>query len=124
MSKESFPPMRDFADGQSSHDYRPIPNQGERELLKRRAFTPTNNENFSQAGRPEMIHPASDCFVRNCNSALREQIFDVTKAEREPEIKPDRLVNDLRREPISGIADFRHALRLRRIQSASKMPTS
>src|SRR5271167_5062363 len=62
--------------------------------------------------RPEMIHPASDSFVRNCNSALREQIFDVTKAEREPEIKPDRLVNDLRREPISGIADFRHALRL------------
>src|SRR5260370_19145668 len=58
----------------------------------------------------EMIHPASDCFVRNCNSALREQIFDVTKAEREPEIEPDRLVNDLRREPISGVADFRHAL--------------
>src|SRR5271166_5039950 len=53
--------------------------------------------------RPEMIHPASDCFVRNCNSALREQILDVTKAEREPEIEPDRLVNDLRREPISGV---------------------
>ena len=30
------------------------------------------------------------------NSALREQIFNVTKAEREPEIEPDRLVNDLR----------------------------
>src|SRR5208283_5095070 len=60
--------------------------------------------------RPEMIHPASDCFVRNYNSALREQILDVTKAKREPEIKPDRLVNDLRREPISGVADFRHAL--------------
>src|SRR5208337_4539296 len=62
--------------------------------------------------RPEMIHPTSDCLVRNCNSALREQILDVTKAEREPEIEPDRLVNDLRREPISGVADFRHALRL------------
>src|SRR5438876_4271101 len=59
-----------------------------------------------------MIHPASDCFVRNCNSALREQILDITKAEGEPEIEPDRLVNDLRREPISGVADFRHALRL------------
>src|ERR1700677_4657098 len=53
----------------------------------------------------------------------RNSHFDVTKAEREPEIEPDRLVNDLRREPISGIADFRHALRLRRIQSASKLPT-
>src|SRR5208283_1507461 len=62
--------------------------------------------------RPEMIYPASDCLVRNCNSALGEQILDVTKAKREPKIEPDRLVNDLRREPISGIADFRHALRL------------
>ena len=60
--------------------------------------------------RSEMIHPTSDCFVRNCNFALREQIFDVSKAEREPEIEPDRLVNDLRREPISGVTDFRHAL--------------
>src|SRR4029077_5570027 len=62
--------------------------------------------------RPEMIHPASHCLVRNCNSALGEQILDVTKAQREPEIEPDRLVDDLRREPISGVADFRHALRL------------
>src|ERR1700686_2401897 len=62
--------------------------------------------------RSEMIHPASDCFVRNCNSALGEQVLDVTKAKRKPEIEPDRLVNDLRREPISGIADFRHALGL------------
>ena len=50
-----------------------------------------------------------------------EQILDVTKAESEPEIEPDRLVNDLRREPITGIAGFRHALRLLRIQSASKL---
>ena len=50
----------------------------------------------------EMIYPASDCFLRNYNSALREQILDVTKAtKREPEIEPDRLVNELRREPIS-----------------------
>src|SRR5271156_4421407 len=59
-----------------------------------------------------MIHPASDCLVRNCNSALREQILDITEAEGEPEIEPDRLVNDLRWEAIPGVADFRHALRL------------
>ena len=52
-----------------------------------------------------MIHPASDCRVRNCNSGLREQILDVTKAEREPEIEPHRLVNNLRWEPIAGVAD-------------------
>jgi hypothetical protein len=62
--------------------------------------------------RSEIIDPTADCFVRNCNSALREQILNVTKAKREPEIEPDRLVNDLRWEPISGLADFRHALRL------------
>src|ERR1700687_2070678 len=62
--------------------------------------------------RSEMIHPASDCLVRNCNSALGEQILDVTKAEREPEIEPGRLVDDLRREPVSGVADLQHALRL------------
>src|SRR5271166_2330660 len=77
--------------------------------------------------RPEMIHPASDCLVRNCNPALGEQIFDVTKAKREPEIEPDRLVNYLRREPISGVADFRHALRLpsrRQCDNASSSATS
>ena len=40
------------------------------------------------------IHPARDSFVRNCNTALGKQILDVTKAEREPKIEPDRLVND------------------------------
>jgi hypothetical protein len=45
-----------------------------------------------------------------------KQILDVTKAEGEPEIEPDRLVNDLRREPISGVVDFCHA-------SATKPPT-
>ena len=48
--------------------------------------------------RPEMIYPASDCLVPNCNPALGEQILDITKAKREPEIQPDRLVNDLREE--------------------------
>ena len=40
--------------------------------------------------RPEMIHPASDCLVRNCDSTLREEILDVTKAKREPDLEPDR----------------------------------
>ena len=59
----------------------------------------TVSPQFRCNDRSEIIHPASNCLVRNCNPALREQILDVTKAEREPEIEPDRLVNDLRREP-------------------------
>src|SRR5271156_56342 len=74
-----------------------------------------------------MIHPASDCLVRNCNSALREQILDITEAEGEPEIEPDRLAHDLLWEAISGVADFRHALRLpsrRRRDNAAGTPHS
>ena len=38
--------------------------------------------------------------VGDSHSTFCQQIFDVAQAEREPEIEPDRLVNDLRREPI------------------------
>jgi adenylate cyclase len=37
--------------------------------------------------------------------AFRQQIFDVAQAEGEPEVEPYRLVNDLRRETISAVAD-------------------
>ncbi len=42
---------------------------------------------------PKMVHPAAHGLVRDRDPALSEQIFDVTKAQREPEIEPDRLVN-------------------------------
>ena len=67
-----------------------------------------------------MIHPASDCLVKDPNPALREQIFDVAQTQREPEIEPNRLLNDLGREPIAGVADFRHAHWLPRDQSINK----
>ena len=47
--------------------------------------------------------------VRDRDAALREQILNVTKAQREPEIEPNRLMYHLGREPISGVADFPHA---------------
>ena len=60
--------------------------------------------------RPKVVHPAAHGLVGDRDPALREQILDVTKAECEPEIEPNRLMYDLRREPISGVADFPHAL--------------
>src|SRR5258708_40111689 len=60
--------------------------------------------------RPEVVHPAAHGLVGDRDPALRKQILDVTKAEREPEIEPNRLINDLWREPISGVADFPHTL--------------
>jgi hypothetical protein len=71
--------------------------------------------------RPEVVHPAAHGLVRDRDPALSEQIFDVTKAECEPEIEPDRLVNDLRGEPILGVADFRHAPWLSPIPNTSKL---
>src|ERR1700722_19274277 len=60
--------------------------------------------------RPEVVHPAAHGLVRDRDPALRKQILDVTKAEREPEIEPNRLINDLWRGPISSVADFPHSL--------------
>ncbi len=72
--------------------------------------------------RSEMVHPTPNRLVGHRQSAFRQQILDVAQAEGEPEIEPYCLVNDLGREPISGVADFLHDVRLRRIQSASKLP--
>src|ERR1700722_14158068 len=58
--------------------------------------------------RPEVVHPRAHGLVRHRDPALCKQILDVTKAQCEPEIEPNRLIYDLRREPISGIADFPH----------------
>jgi hypothetical protein len=46
------------------------------------------------------------CEPQLATVPVTKPILDVTKAEGEPEIEPDRLVNDLSREPISGVADF------------------
>ncbi len=71
--------------------------------------------------RPEVVHLAADRLVRDRDPALSEQILDVTKAEREPEIESDRLMYDLRREPISSVADFPHAHRLPRLPRSNKL---
>jgi hypothetical protein len=49
--------------------------------------------------RPEVAHPAAHGFIGDRDPALGEQIPDITKTEGEPEIAPDRLINDLRRDP-------------------------
>jgi hypothetical protein len=43
--------------------------------------------------------PASDCFVRNYNSALREQIFDVSKADQRARGRGGRVQGDGRHAP-------------------------
>src|SRR5271169_5226273 len=57
-----------------------------------------------------MVHPTPNRLIGHRRPAFRQQIFDVAQAEGEPEVEPYRLVNDLRRETISAVADFLHPL--------------
>ena len=43
-------------------------------------------------------------------AALRQQIFNVAKAQGEPQIEPDCLLDDFGREPVAFVADFPHRL--------------
>src|SRR5208282_3100039 len=68
---------------------------------------------LSQVGRDqrsEKVHPTPNRLIGHRHSAFRQQIFDVAQAEGEPKIEPYSLVNDLRRETISAVADFLHPL--------------
>ena len=67
---------------------------------------------LSQAGsdpRSEVIDPASNGLKGDRDPPLSEQNFDISKAQRKPEVEPHCLLYDLRREPVSGVADFRHS---------------
>jgi hypothetical protein len=57
-----------------------------------------------------MIHPAPNGLVGDHDATFRQQIFDVAKAQGEPEIQPDRLLDDLRWEAVPVVADFLHSL--------------
>src|SRR5580704_6058999 len=79
---------------------------------------------FAQIRRdqgPEMIHPAPNGLVGDYDAAFRQQVFDVTEAQCEPEIEPDRLLDDLWRKAVAAIADFLHPLRYR-IASGTASP--
>jgi hypothetical protein len=56
----------------------------------------------------EMIYPAPNGLVRDQNPAHNQQVFQIAKAECKLKAKLDRLLNHLRREAVSGIADSLH----------------
>jgi hypothetical protein len=54
-----------------------------------------------QVGRDpgsELVHPTPNRLIRHRHSAFRSKIFDVTQAQGESQIEPDRLVDDLGRK--------------------------
>src|SRR5207248_3287763 len=56
--------------------------------------------------RSKMVHPAPNGFIGHQDPALGQQILDVTIAQSEPDIKPDRLLDDFGREAVAAIADL------------------
>jgi hypothetical protein len=66
-----------------------------------RASTPK----FSGEQRPELQYPSSHRFVGDIQPTLRKQIFTVAIAERETNIQPNGVPDDLRRELMPGKRD-------------------
>jgi hypothetical protein len=50
--------------------------------------------------------PSGDGLIGDQDPTLSQQILDVAEAQGEPDIKPDRLLDDFGREAVAGIADL------------------
>jgi hypothetical protein len=64
---------------------------------------------FAKIGRDlrsKMVHPTPHRLIGNHDSTFRQQTLNVTEAQGEPDIKPDRLLDNLGREPVAAIADL------------------
>jgi hypothetical protein len=45
--------------------------------------------------RAELIAPLPDCFLGQLNTAPRHHLLDVSVTQREPEVEPDHLADDI-----------------------------
>src|SRR5262245_54242548 len=61
----------------------------------------------------EVFYPAAYRLIGNRDPTFSQQVLDIAKAEGEPGIEPDGLLNDHGREAISGVADLGHDGHLR-----------
>src|SRR5947207_8620494 len=58
---------------------------------------------------PELQNPPPHGFIGNLQASLGQKLLDVAVAQGEPEIKPDRVLDDRRREAMSSIGRLIHA---------------
>jgi hypothetical protein len=63
---------------------------------------------FSGEQRPELQDPSPHRFIGDIQTALREQIFDIAIAERETNIEPNDVPDDLRRKLMANEIVTRH----------------
>src|SRR5262249_31871559 len=68
---------------------------------------------------PEMVDPAAHGLIGEYDPAFRQHIFDVAKAQGEPQIEPDRLLDDFGGKPVPFVADFLHPLGYRTASEAA-----
>src|SRR5215471_4636503 len=66
----------------------------------------------SRDHRAEFQHPTPDGFVGDVEPPLGEEFLDVTIAQREAQVEPDRMLDDYRRKAVAAVGDFRHRLSL------------
>lgn len=55
--------------------------------------------------RAKLGDPTSDSFVRRVDPALKKHLFNSTQAQIEANVKPNRIGDDLRRKPMTLVAD-------------------
>ena len=58
---------------------------------------------------PELQNAAPHRFIGNLQASLGQEILNVAVAQCESEIKPDRVLDDRRREAMSAVGELIHA---------------
>ena len=58
---------------------------------------------IASIGRTELQTPISNCLVRNTDASLSKQVFDISKAQREPMVQPDGMADDFSWETMPSI---------------------
>ena len=77
----------------------------------------------SRNRRAELQHPTPHRFIGDVELALGEQFLHVAVAQREAEIEPDRVLDDLGRKTMAAIAERSHAATLT-LRAALARPVS
>ncbi len=70
---------------------------------------------------PKVVDPAAYRLIGDRDAAFGEQILCISKAQGETKVEPYRLLDGLRRKPVTTVADFRNSLGYRPVsESASR----
>src|SRR6516162_525861 len=77
----------------------------------------------SRNRRAELQHPTPHRFIGDVEPALGEQFLHVAVAQREAQIEPDRVLDDLGRKTMAAIAERSHAATLT-LRAALARPVS